>query len=67
MNLKDNEEVGASTALHAATLLGELEMVKELMGAGADPRVQDKEGRTPLHICAMKGYLEIAEFLIETW
>ncbi|EKX31803.1 hypothetical protein GUITHDRAFT_41614, partial [Guillardia theta CCMP2712] len=52
------------TALHAATLLGELEMVKELMGAGADPRVQDKEGRTALHICAMKGYLEIAEFLI---
>eukprot|EP00960_Hanusia_phi_P055055 762853-Hanusia_phi.AAC.6 len=66
VNMKENDEVGGSTALHAATLLGELEMVKELLDAGADPRVQDKEGRTPLHVCAMKGYLEIAERLLES-
>ena len=46
VGLKDREE---RTALHYACRVGSLECVNHLLGAGADPRVHDINGKTPLH------------------
>ncbi len=39
-----------ATALHYATSAGNLESVKLLIAAGADPNATDDKGQTPLHI-----------------
>jgi len=47
---------------------GDLDMVKEAIKHGADPRVQFRlvlGEITPIFLCASKGYWKIAEFLIE--
>lgn len=33
-------------------------MVQQLMNAGADPNMQDRNGQSALHICAMNGGIE---------
>ncbi|XP_038725623.1 potassium channel SKOR-like isoform X2 [Tripterygium wilfordii] len=51
--------------LNCAIYHGDLYQLKRLIDAGADPNKGDYDGRSPLHIAALKGYEDIALFLIE--
>ena len=50
--------------LFDAVLGNQIEAVRLLLAHGADPNVQDDEGRSPLRLCAEKGYLEMARLLL---
>lgn len=43
------------TALHAAAMLGQVELARFLISKGADINVRDREGRTPLMVSASVG------------
>ncbi len=47
-----------------AVKMSNLEAVRLLLAAGADPNVRDDEGYSPLRVCADKGYLEMARLLL---
>ncbi|KAF9790637.1 ankyrin repeat-containing domain protein [Thelephora terrestris] len=61
------------TALHIAGILllsvlvsaGNEDVVRELVGAGADVKKPNDKGLTPLHYAASKSRVDIAKFLIE--
>jgi glutaminase len=48
------------TALHLAAAEGQLEVVRYLLAAGADPRPVDRWGGTPLSDAESNGHTEIA-------
>ena len=52
------------TALHLASY-NQLEIVRMLLAAGADVRVKDKAGDTPLHKAAFLNNLKTAQLLLE--
>jgi ankyrin repeat protein len=54
-----------STALHRAFswFMGRTGVVRLLLGAGADPRLVDRDGRTPLHHAAEHGHAECVALL----
>ena len=54
-----------SPILVAATALGQLEIVRHLVQAGADIESRDAFGSTPLFVAAMFGHEDIAKVLIE--
>ncbi|XP_072246556.1 nuclear factor NF-kappa-B p100 subunit isoform X2 [Leuresthes tenuis] len=43
------------TPLHLAVITRQLKVVELLLRAGADPSLQDKDGRNPLHLAALAG------------
>ncbi len=51
--------------LHAAAMRGETDIVKMLLGAGADPDPVSLEGLTPLHIAAQRNEKGVVKLLIE--
>ena len=42
----------------------QVEAVRLLLAAGAEPNLKDDEGYSPLRICVQKGYLEMARLLL---
>jgi len=58
----DNEEW---TPLHAAALLGHINVVKVLIKAGANVDLIDHDGWTPLHATLQNGYTDITNVLLE--
>lgn len=56
LNAKDSVVGIERTALHAAAYNGHLEVVNVLLGAGADSRLLDGDGKTPLDL-ALEGWL----------
>mmetsp|Transcript_6008 Transcript_6008/g.14600 ORF Transcript_6008/g.14600 Transcript_6008/m.14600 type:complete len:235 (-) Transcript_6008:1168-1872(-) len=44
------EEKGFNTPLHAASYIGDVDICKKLLSSGASPRLENREGQTPLHL-----------------
>lgn len=51
-------------ALLGAAMANRPHMIRQLLDAGADPRTQDGNGRTPLGIAESSGFREVADMLI---
>ncbi|CAM8995843.1 unnamed protein product [Rhodiola kirilowii] len=51
--------------VNCAIYSGDLHLLKHLVEAGADPKMTDYDGRSPLHIAASKGFEDIVLFLLE--
>lgn len=66
-DINDDENVFGRTALHAAVEASNLELVKLLIGKGADVYRQDKKGRDCFAVAADENQVEIIDFLLETW
>jgi ankyrin repeat protein len=52
-----------NTLLHGAVISGDVEEVKRLLAAGANPDIANREGRTPLHAAVLFGHRELYELL----
>ncbi len=48
-----------NTLLHSAVAGGDLREVHRLLAAGADPRIANREGHTPLRVAALLGHDDI--------
>jgi ankyrin repeat protein len=53
-----------TTALHYAVLQNDLELVRQLLAAGADPSAVNRYGITPLHLAAVNGSAPLIEQLL---
>ncbi|XP_072007198.1 uncharacterized protein [Engystomops pustulosus] len=62
LHVKDNR---GRTCLHLAAANGHIEMMRALIGQGAEINVTDKNGWSPLHFAAKSGFLETVRFLVE--
>ncbi|KAJ1394254.1 RmlC-like jelly roll fold [Sesbania bispinosa] len=60
-----NQETELAMRMNCAAYDGHLDLLKGLIGSGADPNKTDYDGRSPLHISASKGYVDISHFLVE--
>jgi ankyrin repeat protein len=52
-----------NTLLHSAVVSGDLDEVKRLLAAGADPNVANREGKTPVHLASILGHAHIEKLL----
>lgn len=52
-----------NTLLHGAVVSGNLREVKRLLAAGADPRIANHDGKTPVQAAALLGYAKIKDVL----
>ena len=52
-----------NTLLHSAVVSGDLEEVERLLAVGADPRIANRDGKTPVHAAALLGHAEIEQLL----
>jgi ankyrin repeat protein len=52
-----------NTLLHGAVVSGDLREVKRLLAAGADPRIANRDGKTPVQAAALLGYVKIQGLL----
>ena len=57
------EEYGAIGAIHMASLIGRVEVVKKLVQKLRDPNFPNSNGWTPMHVAALNGELEIVKIL----
>ena len=54
-----------NTLLHSAVAGGDLTEVQRLLAAGADPRIANREGDTPLRVAVILGHDEIYRALAQ--
>mmetsp|Transcript_4065 Transcript_4065/g.11489 ORF Transcript_4065/g.11489 Transcript_4065/m.11489 type:complete len:223 (+) Transcript_4065:195-863(+) len=59
------EKGSGQTLLMAASLAGQAEVVRSLLKQGADWRIGEKDGYTPMHGAAFQGRDDVAEVLLE--
>jgi len=52
-----------NTLLHGAVVSGDLREVKRLLAAGADPRIANFDGKTPVQAAELLGYVRIFDVL----
>jgi uncharacterized protein len=52
-----------NTLLHGAVVSGDLDEVQRLLAAGADPRIANRDGKTPMHAAALLGHAKIEALL----
>lgn len=55
----------APSAIHTASLNGNLNQVKQELKKGEDINIKDDYGKTPLHTASEKGKMEIVKYLVE--
>ncbi|ORZ05732.1 ankyrin repeat-containing domain protein, partial [Lobosporangium transversale] len=58
----DTQDENGYSALHAAASYGHKELIKYLLGKGANVNIQDPDGDSPLFVCET---VEIAKILID--
>ena len=58
------EKQGGGTPLHIGANQGRIEVVRALLGAGANVNARERDGWTPLHYAAIRGHTGIAKTLI---
>ncbi|XP_069477814.1 serine/threonine-protein phosphatase 6 regulatory ankyrin repeat subunit B-like isoform X2 [Ambystoma mexicanum] len=63
LHLKDKR---GRTCLHLAAANGHIDMMRALLGQGAEINVIDKNGWGPLHFAAKSGFLDTVRFLVES-
>ena len=61
-NIKNSHE---KTPLHAAAIVGHIEIARFLVKHGAGVNVRDDKLQTPLHLAAEAGHMEVVQFLVE--
>ena len=54
-----------NTLLHSAVADGNIGEVRRLLEAGADSRITNREGHTPLRVAVLLGHDEICRVLVE--
>lgn len=59
------QEAELALRVNSAAYHGDLDQLKSLIKAGADPNKTDYDGRSPLHLAASRGYEDITFFLIQ--
>ena len=52
-----------NTLLHGAVVSGDLREVKRLLAAGADPRIANRDGKTPVQAAELLGHAKIQDVL----
>jgi ankyrin repeat protein len=52
-----------NTLLHSAVVSGDAHEVQRLLDAGANPRIANRDGRTPLHVAVLFGHDHIRGLL----
>lgn len=65
VEVHERKEIGGSTPLHIASLIGNEKMCRLLLLNGASPTAKDATGSTPLHIAARNGFKDVANALVE--
>ncbi len=45
---------------------GSCQQISQLLSQGANPQASDNKGRTPLHFAAVRGQVDIGEYLVLT-
>jgi ankyrin repeat protein len=55
-----------NTLLHSAAADGDLLEVRRLLEAGADQRIANREGHTPLRVAVLLGHDDICQVLLES-
>ena len=55
-----------NTLLHSAVADGEIDEVRRLLEAGANPRLANREGHTPLRVAVLLGHDDICRVLLES-
>ena len=63
----DMQNFDGLTALHYATFMGNIEIIKYLTMKGAKPLIKDKDGQNVIHIAAQKGYVAIIYYFLENF
>ena len=58
------DELTRATSLCEYARLGKVESVEDLVHNGADPRVANYDGRTPLHVAVSAGHKAVVQSLI---
>lgn len=53
------------TALHFAAQANQIEIVKYLIERGANLNAKSSFNRTPLHLCSLKGHLDVVQILVD--
>jgi ankyrin repeat protein len=53
-----------NTLLHSAVVSGDIEEVQRLLAAGADPRIPNRDGKTPVEAAALLGHAAIEQLLL---
>lgn len=52
-----------NTLLHGAVLSNDRREVERLLSAGADPRIVNREGRSPIQVAELLGHGELYQLL----
>lgn len=70
INVSDRQNINVCngegyTALHIASLHGQVDIVKLLLNNGAIPNIVTRKGLTPLHLACQTGRLEIVKLLLQ--
>ena len=62
--LEIRDEIGASPLWYAASL-GHVELARELVAAGAEVTVATRDGLTPLHWAAVRGFYDVCLLMLD--
>lgn len=52
-----------NTLLHGAVISDDIQEVERLLAAGADPKIANRDGATPLRVAAILGHRELHDLL----